>query len=214
MVRGVIWDLDGVLVDTGEFHYVSWKETLPAYNIPFSFELFRKSFGMNNEGVLTFLMVHKPNPAILTRIDNEKESAFRQAIRGHAQLLPGVMEWLMFLHQAGIQMAVGSSAPMANVEVLVDETGIRPFFKYLVSANGKPSKPDPWVFLYAAEQIGVAPKDCWVVEDAVTGVDAAHKAGMRCIAVTTTNSKEALRMAEIVVDRLDQISPKVMWNGD
>jgi beta-phosphoglucomutase len=213
-LRGVLWDLDGVLVDTGEFHYVSWKETLPDYNIPFSYELFRKSFGMNNEGVLTFLMGHKPDPGLLAEIDHRKESAFRRAIRGHAQLLPGVSDWLDALHQAGIRMAVGSSAPMANVEVLVDETNIRPYFQVLVSANGKPSKPDPWVFLHAAQQIGVPPEACWVVEDAVTGVEAAHRAGMRCIAVTTTNTAEALSAAEIVISRLDQLSPEVLWEKE
>jgi beta-phosphoglucomutase len=214
MARGVIWDLDGVLVDTGEFHYLSWKETLPAFGIRFSFELFRKSFGMNNEGVLTFLMGKKPDSGLLAQIDDQKESSFRHAIRGHAQLLPGVLSWLIYLHQKGVRMAVGSSAPMANVEVLVDETGIRSYFQSLVSANGKPSKPDPWVFLYAAEQIDVQPGDCWVIEDAVSGVEAAHQAGMRCIAVTTTNTIEALHEAEIVVDRLDQISPDFLWNED
>jgi beta-phosphoglucomutase len=213
-LRGVLWDLDGVLVDTGEFHYASWKETLLDYSIPFSYELFRKSFGMNNEGVLTFLMGHKPDPGLLTEIDHRKESAFRDAIHGHAQLLPGVSDWLEALHRAGVRMAVGSSAPMANVEVLVDETNIRPYFQVLVSANEKPSKPDPWVFLYAAQQIGVPPEACWVVEDAVTGVEAAHRAGMRCIAVTTTNTAKALSAAEIVVDRLDQLSPEVLWEKE
>jgi len=214
MLRGVIWDLDGVLVDTGEFHYVSWKDTLPHYSIPFSYEAFRKSFGMNNEGVLTFLMGHKPDPDLLVEIDNRKEGAFREAIRGHAQLLPGVAGWLEILHHQGVRMAVGSSAPMANVEVLVDETGIRKYFQTLVSANGKPSKPDPWVFLDAAQQIGVPPSLCWVVEDAVAGVEAAHRAGMRCIAVTTTNTMEALRAAEIVVDSLEQLSPDILWEEE
>jgi beta-phosphoglucomutase len=208
---GVLWDLDGVLVDTGEFHYISWRDTLPAYGIPFSRDLFRKSFGMNNEGVLTFLMGHKPEPELLIEIDNLKESAFRLAIHGHAQLLPGVPEWLEFLQHAGVPMAVGSSAPIANVDALVDETGIRPYFKALISANGKPSKPDPWVFLHAAQQIGVPPEVCWVVEDAISGVEAAHRAMMRCIAVTTTNTADALCAAEIVVDRLDQLSPEILW---
>jgi HAD superfamily hydrolase (TIGR01509 family) len=211
IVRGVLWDLDGVLVDTGEYHYISWRDTLPGYCVPISYELFRKSFGMNNEGVLTFLMGHKPDPDLLAEIENRKESAFRQAIRGHAKLLPGVADWLEAFHKAGIRMAVGSSAPMANVEALVDETGIRGYFKALISAHGKPSKPDPWVFLYAAQQIGALPQACWVLEDAVAGVEAAHRAGMRCLAVTTTNTAEALNSAEIVIDRLDRISPDILW---
>jgi beta-phosphoglucomutase len=214
MVHGVIWDLDGVLVDTGEFHYISWKETLPHYNVPFSPELFRKSFGMNNEGVLTFLLGHKPDPDFLAEIDREKESAFRLAIRGHVKLLPGVAEWLDILHRSSVRMAVGSSAPMENVDALVDETGIRRYFQALISASGQPSKPDPWVFLHASRQIHVPPDACWVIEDAVAGVEAAHRAGMRCLAVTTTNKMEALSAAEIVVDRLDQLSPIVLWEED
>lgn len=213
-LRGVLWDLDGVLVDTREFHFASWKEILPLYDIPISYKLFLKSFGMNNEGVLTFLLGHKPDPDLLLEINDRKESSFRQAIHGHAQLLPGVLSWLDTLYKAGISMAVGSSAPMANVEVLVDETGIRSYFKALVSANGKPSKPDPWVFQYAAQLIGVPAENCWVVEDAVTGVEAAHRAGMRCLAVTTTNSAQSLSAAEIVVDQLDQISPDILWKKD
>lgn len=213
-LRGVIWDLDGVLVDTAETHYISWKEILSTYGIPISYELFRKSFGMNNEGVLTFLTGRKPDPDLLAEIDDRKERAFRQAIKGHAKLLPGVAHWLETLRQAGVRMAVGSSAPMANVGALVDETGIRPYFQALISASGKPSKPDPWVFVQAAHRIEVPPKDCWVLEDAVTGVEAAHRAGMRCLAVTTTNSVEALHAAEIIVDRLDQISTEILWKDN
>lgn len=214
MARGVIWDLDGVLVDTAETHYISWKETLPPYGISISYELFRKSFGMNNEGVLTFLTGRKPDPDLLAEIDERKESAFRQAIRGHAQLLPGVAHWLETLQQSGVHMAVGSSAPMANVEALVNETGIRSYFMALVSAHGKPSKPDPWVFVQAAQRIDVLPEACWVLEDAVSGVEAAHRAGMRCLAVTTTNPAQALHAAEIIVDRLDELSPEVLWKGE
>ncbi len=214
MAHGVIWDLDGVLVDTGEFHYLSWKETLPPYHVPFSYELFRKSFGMNNEGVLTFLMGHKPDPGLLDEIDQKKEIAFRQAIHGHVKLLPGVGTWLEILQKSGVRMAVGSSAPMENIKALVDETGIRPYFRAIISASGHPSKPDPWVFLHAAQQIDVSPQNSWVVEDAVAGVEAAHRAGMRCLAVTTTNTMEALSAAEIVISRLDQLAPDVLWEED
>jgi HAD superfamily hydrolase (TIGR01509 family) len=209
----VLWDLDGVLVDTGEFHYISWSETLPGYKIPFSREKFQATFGMNNEGVLTTLLGHKPTPEMLAEISDRKESAFRQAVRGHAQLLPGVKMWLEALLQAGIKMAVASSAPMANVEALVDETGIRLYFQALVSSFGQPSKPDPWVFLHTARMIGVPAKACVVVEDAIAGVEAAHRAGMKCIAVTNTHPAEALRAADIVVDRLDQLSPDVVLKG-
>jgi HAD superfamily hydrolase (TIGR01509 family) len=205
---GFLWDLDGVLVDTGEFHYTSWAEILPQYGIPMTREQFNATFGMNNTGVLTTLLGTVPTPEFVDEVGGKKEEAFRAAVHGHGKLLPGVRHWLETLHQKGVRQAIGSSAPIENVDALVDETGIRPYFQAIVSALGKPSKPDPWVFLTAAEKIGVGPHHCTVVEDAVAGVEAARRAGMRCIAVTTTNPAEKLTAATLVIDRLDHLSPE------
>ncbi len=206
-IYGFLWDMDGVLVDTGEFHYVSWIETLPLYGLTMSRETFNTTFGMNNTGVLSTILGYTPSPEYVSEVGGRKEEAFREAVRGHAKLLPGVMDWLNTLHQMGVRQAVASSAPIENVNVLVEEAGIRPYFQALVSALGKPSKPDPWVFLTAAQQIGVEPRHCTVVEDAIAGVEAARRGGMRCIAVTNTNPAEKLTAAERVVARLDEISP-------
>jgi beta-phosphoglucomutase len=205
---GFLWDLDGVLVDTGEFHFISWAETLPKFGLSITRQQFQATFGMNNTGVLTTLLGYAPTSEYVDKVGGEKEVAFRTAVHGRAHLLPGVMFWLDSLHKLGVRQAVASSAPMENVVALVEETGIHSYFDALVSALGKPSKPDPWVFLTAAERIGVPPAACTVVEDAVVGVEAAHRAGMRCIAVTTTNPAEKLKAAEIVVARLDDISPQ------
>jgi beta-phosphoglucomutase len=204
---GFLWDLDGVLVDTGEFHYVSWAEILPTYGIGFSRAAFNTTFGMNNTGVLATLLGYSPTPEMVDEIGGKKEESFRAAIHGQAQLLPGVAHWLETLQKMGVRQAVASSAPQANIDALVAETGIRPMFQAIVSAAGKPSKPNPWVFLEAARQIGVEPLYCTVVEDAIAGVEAAKRGGMRCIAVTNTNPAESLRAADWVVASLDEISP-------
>lgn len=204
---GILWDMDGVLVDTGEFHYLSWEIILQDYHIPFSRERFRATFGMNNQGVLTYLLGRPPIPAEHDEISQRKESTFRELIHGKARLLPGVERWLTHFYQSGVRMAVASSAPMENVNVLVDELSLRSYFTAIVSAYGKPSKPDPYVFLTAAEQIGVVPNRCIVVEDAVAGVTAARRAGMRCLAVTNTNPVTLLKDADRVVDSLEQMHP-------
>lgn len=200
---GFLWDLDGVLVDTGEFHYTSWVELLPRYGLSMTRERFTATFGMNNTGVLTNLLGYEPAPEYVAEVGGIKEAAFRAAVKGHGKLLPGVHQLLENLRQLGVQQAVASSAPMENIDVLIDETGIRHYFSAIVSALGKPSKPDPWVFLTAAEKIGIPPQFCTVVEDAVAGVDAAHRARMRCIAVTNTNPPEKLQAAERVVGSLE-----------
>ena len=203
--QGVLWDLDGVLVDTGEFHFQAWSGLLPGYGIPFTHELFRATFGMNNAGILTTLLGHKPTPELLAEISDRKEQRFREAVRGRAQPLPGVLAWLERLKAAGLRQAIASSAPPANIDALVDELGLRAYFEAIVSGFNLPGKPDPALFLKAARLIDVAPERCIVVEDAVVGIEAAKRAGMKCVAVTTTNPARALKAADVVVERPDAL---------
>lgn len=202
---GVLWDMDGVLVDTGEFHYQSWDRVLQDYDVPFSREFFQDTFGMNNAGILSVLLGEKLTPDLMTEIGDRKESWFREAIRGHAKPLPGVQLWLERLQNDGARQAIASSAPPANIEALVHELGIRDYFDVLVSGGDLPGKPEPVLFLKAAGLLDLAPGRCVVVEDAVAGVEAAKRAGMKCIAVATTNRPSALGRADLVVERLDTL---------
>lgn len=212
---GVLWDLDGVLADTEDLHYESWVQTLADYAMPFSRAQFRATFGMNNAGTLRALWPSPPTPELITEIGRRKEDIFRQTLRGRAQALPGVRDWLERFQRWGYRQAVASSAPAANIDALVDELGIRPYFLALTAGDGLPSKPDPAVFLAAARSIDVAPDRCLVIEDSVAGVTAARRAGMRCIAVATTNPASALQGADLVVDRLSDLSPQALcdWLG-
>ena len=203
--RGALWDMDGVLLDTGEFHFQSWRSVLSAYGIPFSRKTFRDTFGMNNVGILSILLGDELTPELLADISQEKERRFREAVRGHAQPLPGVLDWLERLQAAGIRQGIASSAPQANIDTLVDEIGLRAYFDAIVSGVDLPGKPEPDLFLKAARLLDVSPARCVVVEDAVAGVEAAVRAGMKCIAVTTTNPADRLSAADIVVDRLDAL---------
>jgi beta-phosphoglucomutase len=203
--QGVLWDLDGVLVDTGEFHFRAWSRTLSEYDVPFTRESFRATFGMNNAGVLSALLGQTPTPDLLAEISERKERLFRQTIRGRAQPLPGVRVWLERLKAAGARQAVASSAPPENIDALVDELGLRAYFEAIVSGFHLPGKPDPALFLEVARLINVPPERCIVVEDAVAGVEAAKRAGMKCVAVTATNPAHALKAADVVVERLDAL---------
>ncbi len=202
---GVLWDMDGVLVDTGEFHYRSWEQILAEAGVPFDRERFQAVFGKNNTDTLAFFLGHSPDAGQLRRVSERKERLFRQLIHGHAQALPGVRLWLERLRSLGARQVVASSAPQENIDFLVDELGLRPYFVALLAGHGMPGKPDPTIFLQAAGILGLMPGHCIVIEDSLPGLEAARRAGMKCIAVATTNPAEALAGAELVVERLDQL---------
>jgi beta-phosphoglucomutase family hydrolase len=204
--NGVLWDMDGVLVSTGEYHFQAWTKTLSAREIPFSREQFRTTFGMNNTGILQLLLGEDADRDLIAEISDDKEENFRKAIKGQVQPLPGVRDWHRILQEWGVRQAIGSSAPRANIDALLDELSIHTYFDAIVSGADLPGKPDPAVYLEAARQIGVPPKRCVVVEDAVAGVKAAKRGGMRCIAVTTTNPAHELQEADIVVERMSDVS--------
>ena len=212
---GVIWDMDGVLVDTGDFHYLSWVEALSEVGISIDEQFFQETFGMNNAGIISLLVEGEPDPEFVIQVGERKELLFREMVKGQAQPLPGVRSWLERLQAENlpgnggepylVRSAIASSAPQANVEALIYELGLEESFYAMVSGADMPGKPDPGVFLEAARQIEMPPEKCVVVEDAVAGVEGAKRAGMKCVAVTTTNPPEALSAADIVVDRLDEL---------
>lgn len=202
---GVLWDMDGTLVDTSELHYLTFKKIFDPLQIPFSYELFTGKFGMTTYAILRQMLGEQASEEEIERLSEEKEAAFREMLHGKVRLFPGVLGWLQRLHGRGIPMAVASSGSLVNITTLVDELQIRDYFVALVSSAGLPSKPDPAVFLKAAESIGVPPERCFVVEDAVAGVQAAKRAGMRCIAVTNTRSRAELSTADFVVDSLEEL---------
>ena len=202
----VLWDMDGVLVDTGDFHYRSWKETFEELDIPFDKEDFRKTFGMNNAGILEWVFGRKPELDEVTRISDEKEALFRELIKGKAEPLLGVKSWLKQFQTWGIKQAITSSAPPENIEVLVAELKIGEYFDEIVSGFDLPGKPNPDVFLKAAKKLQIPPEKCIVVEDAIAGVEGAKRAGMKCIAVTTTNPAGSLKRADCIFENLEMMN--------
>ncbi len=206
-VKAIIWDLDGVLVDTGEIHFLAFQDTLPSFGITFSREAFGKIFGMGNREALECLVGHPLEESLLAAIVEKKETTFRRMVSGRAHPLPGVLDLLEYFKGAGLLQAIASSAPQANIDALMDELGLSGYFQTILSApgNGLPGKPDPAVFVEAARRLGVKPAACVVLEDATAGIEAAKRAGMRCIAVTTTNSRDRLLRADHIVDSLQSL---------
>jgi HAD superfamily hydrolase (TIGR01509 family) len=199
--RGVIWDLDGVLADTTAAHFHAWTTALAAREIPFDRPRFARVFGMNNVDTLSELLGRTPTQEELTGIADRKEHIFRQHAGRLVRPVPGAIRLLDELDRAGWLQGVASSAPRENIDLLVDTFGIRRYFAAILSGDGLPAgKPDPLLFLMAAEALRLPPERCVVVEDAPAGVEAARRAGMRCIAVATTRPREALGPGPVFAD--------------
>ena len=203
---GVLWDLDGVLIESSQQHLDSWISVLSRFGLKMSRELHEQTFGMNNREILTIMLGEPPEADLLRRISSAKESAFREIIKGTVEPLVGAVELLEKLYTVKVRQAIASSAPEENIHVVVEELKIGGYFQALVSGHDLPAKPNPAVYLEAARQIELGPEACVVVEDAVVGVRGAKKAGMRAVGVTTTHAAEALRDADLVVVSLLDLS--------
>jgi len=185
-MRGaVLWDLDGTLVDSEEYHWRAWKETMYRAGVGLTRQDFLASFGQRNDAILGKWLGEKAAPGEIEQIGNDKEERYRELVRQEGLLpLPGAAEWVERLHREGWRQAIASSAPRSNVETVLDALRMRPWFQAAVSAEDvREGKPAPDVFLAAAARLGAEPHGCVVVEDARAGVEAARRAGMRSIGV-------------------------------
>lgn len=201
--KAVIWDLDGVIADTGYFHFLSWQELTRQEGISFTEDDFRLTFGQRNPEILTQILRRSLSPEDINRLSWKKEELFRQLIAGKVKPLPGALELVRSLQHAGIKQGLASSTPRENIRLVLGSLGLAGFFEAIVSSEDvSRGKPHPEVFLLSAQKLRVKPGNCLVIEDAIDGVRAAKAAGMKCIAVTTTHPRQKLSEADTVVDSL------------
>jgi len=205
-LQAVIWDLDGVIIDSAEEHRRSWHHLAQAEGLPLTDEQFYATFGMRNSAIIPKLWGPMP-PERIQELADDKEKYFREFVRNAATPLPGAIELLSALRGAGYRQALASSTPIRNIELINEVLNLDRYLSVLVSgesvAHGKPA---PDVFLKAAAELGVEPAKCLVIEDAVAGVEAAHAGGMCCIAVAGEHDLPGLRKAELMVKDLTEVS--------
>jgi len=205
--RAVIWDLDGVIADTAAAHLESWQVAYRKQGIAFFEEEFQKVFGQRNDVIIRQLHGNDFSQSLVDAISTDKENYFRENILEQLKPFPGVVALLNLLKQQGIKAAIGSSAPLENIQVILRGLKIEDLFQAVVyGLEVSKGKPHPDVFQKAAQKLGVNNSDCIVIEDAVVGVQAAKSATMHCIAVTNTHSAEALKAADLVVDSLEKVA--------
>lgn len=208
MVRGVIFDLDGVLVTTDELHYQSWRQVTDAEGIYFDRTINHRLRGISRMESLEIVLERAPrqySAAEKAVLAERKTAIFRQLIQKltSADLLPGALEMVRELRRRGLKTAVASSSK--NTPLILDHLNLRAYFDAVVDGNDiTRSKPDPEVFLLAAQRLGLPPADCLVIEDAVAGVEAARRAGMPVFGIGTPQTLPGV--ARLAPD-LSQVTP-------
>jgi beta-phosphoglucomutase family hydrolase len=203
----VIWDMDGVIADTAQPHFLSWQVAFRKRGVDFSEADFKRHFGQRNDTIIRGMMGPGVPQDELNPIAEDKEVYFRESIVKDLRPFPGVVHLLKSLQENGISCAVASSAPLENVRLILTHLKIDGYFKAVVYGQEvSEGKPSPQVFLMAAKKLGVQPENCLVVEDAIAGVMAAKSAGMLCLAVTNTHSAEHLSQADLIVDSLEKVT--------
>jgi beta-phosphoglucomutase family hydrolase len=200
----VLWDMDGTLVDSEEYHWRAWRETMYAEGVAITREQFLSTFGQRNDSILRRWLGSETTIDRIRRIADAKEELYRRMVLQEGlSPLPGAAEWVKRLASEGWAQAVASSAPRANLAVVIEALKLAPYFQALVSAEDvSKGKPDPEVFLTAAARLSIAPARAVVVEDAAAGIEAARRADMHSIGVSRNGASLA---ADLVVTSLAEL---------
>ncbi len=210
MTLGVIFDMDGVLVDSAPAHLESWQRLAARHGLEVTPERFRETFGRPSRDIIRLLWGPGTSDRQIAKLDAEKEQIYRGVISAHVPLMPGCRATLRTLHESGFKLAVATSGPPENIEVVLSEGLIANYFTARVDGfevfRGKPA---PDCFRLAAERLELPPERCVVVEDAPVGIAAGRAAGMPVIGLVGTHPAETLRTAgaTAVVTELSQITP-------
>jgi len=206
-LEAVIWDMDGVIADTAPFHFQAWQEVFRKRNIPYSREVFQRNFGKRNDIIVRSIVGEGYPESEIEAILTEKEGLFRQKAAGKIKPFPGAIELIDELKEYGVKVALATSSPIENGQFVLRQLGIEDSFDVVVwGREVTEGKPSPQIFLLAAERLKITPANCVVIEDAVAGVAAAKRAGMRCLAVANSHPEAKLGEADLVVDGLEDVS--------
>jgi beta-phosphoglucomutase len=196
-----IFDMDGVIVDSNPYHRIALKQFCEKYGYHLTEEeLLKNIYGRTNKEWITNLFGKLP-ASKLGEYEEEKESLFRRIYENDIRPLPGLISFLKELDRLSIPRAIGTSAPRSNVDFVLSRTGLTPYFKVILDESDVVhGKPNPEIYLKVAAALNMAPDQCIVLEDSISGISAGKTAGSKVIGVATTHTKEELETALVIKD--------------
>lgn len=209
-----IFDMDGVIADSNPYHKIALRQFCEQHGYRLTeTDLREKIYGRTNKDWI---------PAVFGEIDpervrafaQEKEALYREIYAPHIQPVPGLVEFLEKLEQAGIPRAVATSAPRENVDFTLEKTATMRFFDVILDESFvSKGKPDPEIYRKTVAALGLPPERCIVFEDSFAGVEAARAAGSRVVAITTTHTREEFPSADIVIDDFKGLDPSTILSS-
>ena len=199
--KAVIFDLDGTLIDNNAYHLKTWKKYLENLGIDISEEAYRKNInGRTNKDALEYIYNRKMSAEEAMGFALEKEALYREIYKPDIKPVDGLLEMLEVLYNKNIPMAIATSGIQVNIDFMFEHIPLKKYFNEVVnSSHISKGKPDPEIYFKAASLLNVPTENCLVFEDAVVGLNAAHAAGMKVVAITTTQSAEELKDAEMII---------------
>ncbi len=208
MLKVIIFDMNGVIINDEKFHLESWKVFCKKYNFKLSDQEFKdKTMGRTDKETFEYLFGKKLTSEEVNKYGDERDKIARNLVEGKLKLTRGLMNFLEELKNENIRLAIATSSRKNYMNFIVDTFDIRKYFDYIITAedifNGK---PDPEIYLKAASLLNISPQECLVFEDSLSGIRAAKTAGMKVVGITTTHSKKELNLADKVIDNFFKIS--------
>ena len=207
---GVIFDMDGVIIDNNPYHKLAWQSFSESYGVKLSEEEIREHiFGRVSRDTLEYIFKRRLTEEEINRYVEEKEKIYRETYRDHIRPLRGLIPLLTDLQKNMVPVALATSAPPGNVEFTFNHLPLSSYFRFHLDASDiNKGKPDPEIYLKAVKKLDIPADRCIVFEDSIAGVKAANRAGTRVIGITTTHSGEELEGAIDAVSDFSEMSYK------
>lgn len=194
MIKGIIFDMDGVVVDNHQYHFKAWMAFSEKYKFPLNAQIYRDKFNGKTNADLFKMIFGDIADEVARKYADEKEGMYKKLYAAEMRAHTGLLDFLDYLKKHRIKIALGTSAPTENVDFTLDGLKLRHYFEVIVDGpQVSKGKPDPQVYQLCAFKLGLDPKDCVVFEDSLAGLESGERAGCKIVGVATSHEAYELK---------------------